>query len=85
MVSNASALILVIVGNNLYYDWNQEIPPPNQCLSDESTAIGVAARNYTPYYYLIMSLSTVMSFIFILFMNPSMRRSKADENKATCP
>ena len=39
------------------YDWNQEIPPPNQCLSDESTAIGVAARDYTPYYYLLMTLN----------------------------
>ena len=85
MVANSSALVLVLVGNNLYYDWNQDITPPNQCLSDESTAIGVAARDYTPYYYLLMTLSTFMSFVFILLMNPSMRRSKADENKATIP
>ena len=69
-----------MLGNNLYRDWDHGITPQNQCLSDESNAVGVAARDYTPYYYVIMSLSFLMSVAFVFFMNPTMRRSSADEN-----
>ena len=81
IMGNLSAIILVTLGNNLYKSWDEDNLPPNQCLSDGSTTIGVSARDYTPYYYVIMGLCTVMSFIFIVCMNPSMRRSHADENE----
>ena len=71
----------MVLGNNLYKDWKDGITPPNECLSDNSNVVGVAARDYTPYYYVIMSLSFLMSLTFVFFMNPTMRRSNADENK----
>ena len=63
----------------MYKDWDEGITPPNQCLSGET--FGVEARDYTPYYYFIMSTSLIMSSAFIILLDPSMRRSSEDEIK----
>jgi FLVCR family MFS transporter 7 len=80
IVSNSSAIFLVLLGNIMYKDL--EPGSPHTCAAgDEDGSIGVEARDYTPYYYLIMSLATVLSIAFILFMRPTMRRSEVDEIK----
>ena len=74
--ANASSGILILLGNILYKD--MEPGSPNQCKSEGD--FGVEARDYTPYYYWVMSLATLFPILFILFAKPSMRRSNADDD-----
>ena len=64
----------------MYSDWENNITPKNQCESEGD--VGVEARDYTPYYYFIMATGVLCSCSFIIFMDPKMRRSSADENKS---
>lgn len=81
IVSNSTAIVLVLLGNVMYFQFDG-ILPPNQCLKGKE--VGVEPRDYTPYYYVIMSMCFVLSLTFIFLMNPSMRRSNEDgRNKAS--
>ena len=79
--------LFFILGNVLYKDWDDNIAPPNQCTvrseldPPDDSIIGVEARNYTPYYYFVMGAIVIVSVSFTTLMNPTMRRSKEDENK----
>ena len=77
IATNASTLLLILLGNVMYKDLDPNLP--NTCKTEGD--IGVEARNYSPYYYWIMSIATVFPIVFILFMKPQMRRSNADDNK----
>ena len=77
LASNVSSGILILLGNVMYKDLDPRLP--NECKTEGD--IGVKARDYTPYFYWIMSIATLFPILFILFARPSMRRSHADDDK----
>lgn len=62
------------------FNWFQDLPPnyPNTCLSDDEVR-GVLARDYTPYAYLTMAVACLSGCIYVIGMNPSMKRTKEDK------
>ena len=70
----------MLIGNVFYADLNPDLP--HKCShGSDSDSIGVEPRDYTPYYYLIMAMATVMPIAFMIFVKPSMRRSLEDHKK----
>lgn len=63
------SVAIVVAGNNLYND----LPA-----GAEHSCEGFDARDYTPYYYLIMGLTTVAALSLLLFANPQMKRTLKD-------
>ncbi len=80
VVASTSAITMVLTGN--YLNWDLPEGSPNTCqdASDNTGAddVGVEARDYSPYLYMIMALATVLSTIFVIFMSPKMKRSNED-------
>ena len=63
---------------------NTKLDPryPNKCESEDN--IGVVAKDYSSFYYLIMVSSTVLAIAMILIMKPSMKRSQEDDKLRNC-
>ena len=71
--------LAAIVGTLLCNSMNTRLDPryPNQCESEDN--IGVVAKDYSSFYYLIMVSSTILAIAMILIMKPSMKRSQEDD------
>ena len=68
-------LILILVGNELHWSENSRIAAHQQC----SEGL-VDPRDYTPFYYLLMSGSLAIAGSYIFFVNPTMRRSQLERS-----
>ena len=71
--------VAAIAGTLLCNNMNTKLDPryPNKCESEDN--IGVVAKDYSSFYYLIMVSSTVLAIAMILIMKPSMKRSQEDD------
>ena len=71
--------LAAIVGTLLCNSMNTRLDPryPNKCESEDN--IGVVARDYSSFYYMIMAATAILAVAMILIMKPSMKRSEEDE------
>ena len=63
---------------------NTKLDPkyPNKCESEDN--IGVVAKDYSSFYYMIMAASTTLAIAMILIMKPTMKRSEEDDKLKNC-
>ena len=79
---NITAILGTVLSNVMY--WELGSNAPNTCQIDGNTndGLGVQARDYSPYYYLIMCMGVLLPITCIFFMKPTMKRSQSDEQGA---
>ena len=59
MIVQVSAIVGVLLGNVMYLDLDPQ--SPNRCQNKANNeAFGVEARDYSPFYYFIMAMSTIL-------------------------
>ena len=78
---NITAILGTVLSNVMYLELGSNAP--NKCqIGNTNDGSGVEARDYSPYYYLIMCMSVILPITCIFLMKPSMKRSQSDEQGA---
>ena len=78
---NITAILGTVLSNVMYLELGSNAP--NTCQIDNANnGSGVQARDYSPYYYLIMCMGVLLPITCIFLMKPSMKRSQSDEQGA---
>jgi len=79
MCGQAQAIALILLGNVMVWDPTEEMLLVQKCrVSDDGL---LQPYDYTPYFYFLMAAGFVVGVCFIIFINPTLRRSAADRGK----
>jgi len=79
MCGQAQAIGLILLGNVMVWEPSQDMLNVQKCRSSDDGLL--EPYDYTPYYYFLMVAGFVVGVCFIIFINPTLRRSAADRGK----